>query len=176
VPHSIPSRVSTCIIFTCSQTSHMMYHVISFDLLTSHVTSHMTKPDTQLLTPAFPLWFTDTITRLGWLPNWDIGSTSYLGNTPVRNSRTWTTERHGDLTMTVTVICASPSAAWCPQVMPITCPSLSFACCCQPHGAHERCPSPTCHCCLHVAIGCMVPTSDVTAPLIYLQFTRLSVT
>jgi len=72
----------------------MMYHVIFFDLSTSHVTSHVTNPDTRLLTPTFPLWFTDTITRLGCLPNWDIGLTSYLGNTPIwksQNSNDWKT-------------------------------------------------------------------------------------
>jgi len=101
VPHSFPSHVSTCVIFTCSQTSHVMYHVISFDLLTSHVTSHMTNSDTWLLTPTFPLWLTNTLTWLGRLPNWIARPLSYFGNTPVRNSRTWTTERHSNLTMTV---------------------------------------------------------------------------
>ena len=46
-----------------------MYYVISFDLSTSHVMSHVTNPNARLLTPAFPLWITNTITRLGRLPN-----------------------------------------------------------------------------------------------------------
>jgi len=67
----------------------------SFDLSTSHVTSHVINPNAQLPTLAFPLWITDMITRLGQLPNWDVGSTSYLGNTPVQklqnlnNWKTW---------------------------------------------------------------------------------------
>jgi len=67
----------------------------SFDLSTSHVTSHMINPNAWLPTLAFPLWITDTITGLGQLPNWDVGSTSYLGNTPVQklqnlnNWKTW---------------------------------------------------------------------------------------
>jgi len=61
----------------------MMYHVIYFDPLTNHMTSHVIDPDIQHLTPAFPLWNTDTITGLGHLPNQDIGTTSYLGITPV---------------------------------------------------------------------------------------------
>jgi len=89
VPCSIPSRILTSVIFTCFQTSHVMYH--------------MTNPDTQLPTPAFPLWITDMITKLRQLPNRDVGSTSYLGNTSVRNSRTQTTERHSDLTVTVSL-------------------------------------------------------------------------
>jgi len=84
-----------------------MYHVISFDPSTSHVTFHVINPNAQLLTPIFPLWFTDMLTRLGQLPNWIACSLSYLGTTPVRNSRTWTTERHGDLTVTLEQ--ASPS-------------------------------------------------------------------
>jgi len=46
-----------------------MYHVIFFDLSTSHVTSHMTDPDARLPTPIFPLWFADMLTGLGRLPN-----------------------------------------------------------------------------------------------------------
>jgi len=94
VPCSIPSHISTCVIFTHSQTNHVIYHVISFDLSTSHVMSHMTDPDARLPMPAFPLWITDTITRLGRLPNWDIGLTSYLGNTPIwklQNLNDWKT-------------------------------------------------------------------------------------
>jgi len=60
---------STCVIFTRSRQSHMMYHVASFELLTSHVMSHVTDPDTQHPTSAFPLWNTNTITTLGQLPN-----------------------------------------------------------------------------------------------------------
>jgi len=73
----------------------MTYHVISFDLSTSHVMSHMIDPDIRHPTPAFPLWNTDTITGLRRLPNWDVGSTSYLGNTPVQklqNSNDWKTQ------------------------------------------------------------------------------------
>jgi len=86
VPRSIPSHILTCVIFTRSLTSHVMYHVIS--------------PDAWLPTPTFPVWFTNTLTKLGWLPNWITCTLSYLGNTPVGNSRTWMTERHGDLTVT----------------------------------------------------------------------------
>jgi len=74
---------STCVIFTHFQISHVTYHVILIGPLTNHVTSHMINPDTWHPTPAFPLWNTDTITALGRLPNRDVGSTSYLGNTPV---------------------------------------------------------------------------------------------
>jgi len=77
-----------------------MYHVISFDLSISHMTSHITNPNAQLLMPTFPLWFTDTLTGLGQLPNWIACLPSSLGNTPVRNSRTWMTERYSDLTVT----------------------------------------------------------------------------
>jgi len=56
---------STCVIFTCSQTSHVTYHVIFFDLSNNHVTSHVIDPDIRLPTFAFPLWNTDTITTLG---------------------------------------------------------------------------------------------------------------
>ena len=95
VPRSIPSCILTCVIFARSQTSHVMYHVISFNLSISHMTSHMTNPDTQLPMPTFPLWNADTITGLGRLPNQDIGSTSYLGNTPIQklqNSNDWKTQ------------------------------------------------------------------------------------
>jgi len=92
---------STCIIFTCFQTSHMMYHMISFDSSVSHMTSYVINPDTWLLTPTFPLWFANMLTGLGRLPNWIARSLSSLGITPVRNSRTWTTERHSDLTVTL---------------------------------------------------------------------------
>jgi len=91
--------VSTCVIFTCSQTSHVTHHVTFFDLSNNHVTffdlsnnhvtSYVIDPDTRLPTPAFPLWNTDTITTLGRLPNWDVGSTSYLGNTPVWKLQNW---------------------------------------------------------------------------------------
>ena len=47
----------------------MTYHVISFDPLKSYVMSHVTNPDTQLPTPAFPLWFANMLTGLGRLPN-----------------------------------------------------------------------------------------------------------
>ena len=66
---SIPSCVLTCVIFTCFQTSHVTYHVISFDPSINHVTSHVINPNAQFLTLAFPLWITDTITELGRLPN-----------------------------------------------------------------------------------------------------------
>ena len=59
------------------------------------MTSYVINPDTRHLTPALPLWNTDTITTLGWLPNWDVRSTSYLGNTPVRklqNQDDWKTQ------------------------------------------------------------------------------------
>jgi len=62
--------------------------MISFDPLTKHVMSHVTKSDARLLTPVFPLWFTDILTRLGQLPNWIACMLSYLGITPVRNPRT----------------------------------------------------------------------------------------
>ena len=78
-----------------------MYHMISFDSLTSHMTSHVTNPNTQLLMPTFPLWFADTLTGLGQLPNWIAHLLSSLGITPVRNPRTQMTERHGDLTVTL---------------------------------------------------------------------------
>ena len=64
----------------------------------------------------------------------------------------------------VTVIRASPSAARCPQAMPITHTSPSFACRCQPHGAQERCPSPACRRHSHVAVGRTVPMSDACHP------------
>jgi len=85
---------STCVIFTRSQISHVMYHVIFFDLSNNHVTSHVIDPDTRHPTLAFPLWNTDTITTLGRLPNWDVRLTSYLGNTPVwklQNQDDWKT-------------------------------------------------------------------------------------
>jgi len=75
--------MSTCVIFTHSQISHVTYHMTSFDLSNSHVMSHVIDPDTRYPTLVFPLWNTDTITMLGQLPNQDIGTTSYLGNTPV---------------------------------------------------------------------------------------------
>jgi len=71
-----------------------MYHVISFNSSTNHVASYVINPDTQLPTPTLPLWITDMITGLGHLPNWDVGSTSYLGNTPIwkpQNSNNWKT-------------------------------------------------------------------------------------
>jgi len=74
---------STCVIFTRSQTSHVTYHVIFIVSLTNHMMSHVIDPNTRHPTSAFPLWNTDTITALGRLPNWDVGSTSYSGNTPV---------------------------------------------------------------------------------------------
>jgi len=37
---------STCVIFTCSQTSHVTYHVIFTVSLTNHVMSHVIDPDT----------------------------------------------------------------------------------------------------------------------------------
>jgi len=86
--------MSTCVIFTRSQISHVTHHVIFFDPSISHVTSHVIDSDTRHLTPAFPLWNTDTITTLGRLPNWDVGSTSYSGNTPVwklQNQDDWKT-------------------------------------------------------------------------------------
>jgi len=86
---------SICVIFAHSQTSHVMYHVTFFDLSNNHMTSHMINPNTWLPTLAFPLWNTDTITTLGWLPNWDVGSTSYLGNTPIwklQNQDDWKTQ------------------------------------------------------------------------------------
>jgi len=107
VPCSIPSHILTCVIFTCSQTSHVTYHMISFDPLTSHMTSYMTNSNTWLLMPAFPLWFADTLTRLGRLPDRITCPLSYLGITPVRNSRTWMTERHSDLTM-MAITCIMP--------------------------------------------------------------------
>ena len=64
----------------------------------------------------------------------------------------------------VTVICASLSAAWCPRVMPITHASPSFARHRQPHGAHERCPSPARRRHSRVAVGRMVPKSDAHHP------------
>jgi len=79
----IPSCVLTCVIFTCSQTSHVTHHVIYFDLSTNHMTSHVIDPDAQHPMPALPLWNTDTITELGHLPNQDVGLTSYSGITPV---------------------------------------------------------------------------------------------
>jgi len=104
---------STCVIFTCSQTSHVTYHVISFDSLTSHVTSHVTNPNTQFPMPPFPLWFTNMLTRLGYLPNWITCLLSSLGITPVRNPRTWTTERHGDLTVTPEACLLAPPCTLC---------------------------------------------------------------
>jgi len=86
--------VSTCVIFTRSQISHMTYHMTFIDFRTNHVTSHMINPDTWHPTSAFPLWNTDTITTLGRLPNQDVGSTSYLGSTPVwklQNQDDWKT-------------------------------------------------------------------------------------
>jgi len=47
------------------------------------MTSHVTTPDAQHPTPTSPLLNTDMITRLGRLPNPDVGTTSYLGNTPI---------------------------------------------------------------------------------------------
>ena len=79
--------MSTCVIFTCSQTSH--------------VTSHMTSPDACLPTFDLPLWDIGFTAYLGWLPNWDIGLTSYLGIISLRNPRTQLTERHGNLTVTL---------------------------------------------------------------------------
>jgi len=54
------------------------------NLQTNHVMSHVINPDTRHLTPAFPLSNTDMITRLGRLPNQDVGTTSSLGNTPIQ--------------------------------------------------------------------------------------------
>jgi len=112
VPCSIPSHVSTCAIFTHSQTSHVTYHVISFAPSISHVMSHMTNPNAWLLMSTFPLWFANMLTGLGRLPNWIACSLSYLGITPVRNSRTWTTERHGDLTVTIIMTSPCIAAGW----------------------------------------------------------------
>jgi len=61
--------VSTCVIFTHSWISHVTHHMTYLDLSIDHVTTHVIYPDTQHPTPAFPLWNTDTITRLGRLPN-----------------------------------------------------------------------------------------------------------
>jgi len=115
VPCLIPSCMSTCVIFTCSWTSHMTYHVISFDPSTNYVTSHVINPDTQLLTPTFPLWFADTLTRLGQLPNQIARLLSYLGITPVRNSRTWMTKRHSDLTVTLEQASSKPEWLQLPE-------------------------------------------------------------
>ena len=58
----------------------------------------------------------------------------------------------------------SPSAAWCPQVIPVTRTSPSLAHHHRPHGAPKQCLSPAHHHCLRitvrVAISCMVPLSD----------------
>jgi len=63
-------------------------------LRTNHMTSHVINPDARCPMPAFPLWNTNTITGLGYLPNQDVGMTSYLGITPVwklQNSNNWKT-------------------------------------------------------------------------------------
>jgi len=139
------------------------------DFQTNHVTSHVTHSDTWHLTPTLPLSNTDTITRLGRLPNRDVRMTSNLGNTPFENPRTQTTERHSGLTVThtvpmsnahhphVTVICMSLSATWCPRAMPITHTSPSFVCRRWLHSTYKWCPSPTHRHCLHVAISHTVP-------------------
>jgi len=63
--------------------------------------SHMTNPNAPLLTFDLPLWDIGSTAYLGQLPNQDVGPTSYLGIAPLRNLRTWSTERYGDLTVTL---------------------------------------------------------------------------
>jgi len=78
-----------------------MYHMIYLDSPTSHVTSHMTNPDTR-----HPPFLFETPTRL---PHWDDFLIETSGRLPIweiplsENSRTKITERHGDLTVTTCV-------------------------------------------------------------------------
>jgi len=96
----IPSHVDLCNLHLLPDKSCDLSHDLLWPIYKSRDVSH-DRSQHWYPTPAFPLWITDTITRLGRLPKQDVKSTSYLGITPVRNSRTWTTERHGDLTMTL---------------------------------------------------------------------------
>jgi len=81
----------------------------------------------------------------------------------------------------VTIARTSPSAAWCPQAVPVTRTSPLPARHCSrrrwPHGAPKQCLSPAHRCCLRVTVrvtvGRTVPTSNACHPHVAVACTSL---